>query len=91
MKTEATVVVIDETGDEKQLTIPENALLIPSAPFYSRQKFCIVSYDGYDEIQLPTSSCHEIRDYTVGNNNEWNRRVDFTAREASNEGVLELG
>ena len=67
MKNEATVVVIDEVGDERQLTIPENALLVPSAPFYSRQKYCTVSYDGYNEIQLPTSSCREIRDNAVGN------------------------
>lgn len=89
MKNEATVVVIDEAGDEKQLTIPENALLIPSVPFYSRQKFCVVSYDGYDEIQLPTSSCQEIRDYAVRDEGNW--RVDFVARESSNEGVFELG
>lgn len=66
MKSETTVVVIDEAGDEKQLTIPENALLIPSAPFSVRKEYCMVTYDGYDEIQLPTTSCSEIRDCTVG-------------------------
>lgn len=57
---ETDIMVTDETGSIKRVTLPENAFLILEEPFSPKQKFCSVSYDGYEGIQVPTSSCSQI-------------------------------
>ena len=57
---ETDIMVTDETGSIKRVTLPENAVLILEEPISPKQKFCSVSYDVYEAIHVPTSSCSQI-------------------------------